>query len=270
MDVSSAFGQSIQEDRAQGPLFAHLPPTGIPGVPAGAIIRIKTAVYGLVNAPAGWRKRVRTLLVDLGCKECSFDPCLYVLVHTKTEVDEKGDALGAAGCVLPDFDDFAQGGNDRHKTLMKQLRTKLRFGKWREVYQGSGDYIGRTIFQGANFEIRVTMRRYIEEKLSPLSLPRARLAQRESLLTTQETTLLRGIGGALLWVGREGRPDVGAACAMAMSWPKTGPTIDHICQANKVVAELMATPEVCVRVLPIPLADGMWMAACDAALANAE
>ena len=270
MDVSSAFGQSIQEDRAQGPLFAYLPPTGIPGVPAHAIIRIKTAVYGLVNAPAAWRKRVRSLLVDLGYKECSFDPCLYVLVYTKTECDELAEPLGAAGYVLLDVDDFAQGGNSRHQELMERLRTQLRFGKWREVFQGSGDYIGRTIFQNANFEIRVTMRRYIEEKLSPLSLPRARLAQRESELSAQETTLLRGIGGALLWVGREGRPDVGAACAMAMSWPKTGPTIDHICQANKVVAELKATPEVCIRILPIPLADGMWMAACDAALANAE
>ena len=270
MDVSSAFGQSIQEDRAQGPLFAYLPPTGIPGVPAHAIIRIKTAVYGLVNAPAAWRKRVRSLLVDLGYKECSFDPCLYVLVYTKTECDEQAEPQGAAGYVLLDVDDFAQGGNSRHQELMERLRTQLRFGKWREVFQSSGDYIGRTIYQGANFEIRVTMRRYIEEKLSPLSLPRARLAQRESELSAQETTLLRGIGGALLWVGREGRPDVGAACAMAMSWPKTGPTIDHICQANKVVAELKATPEVCVRILPIPLADGMWMAACDAALANAE
>ncbi|CAE7931245.1 GIP, partial [Symbiodinium necroappetens] len=175
---------------------------------------VETAVYGLVNAPAAWRKRVRSLLVDLGYKECSFDPCLYVLVYTKTECDELAEPLGAAGYVLLDVDDFAQGGNSRHQELMERLRTQLRFGKWREVFQGSGDYIGRTIFQDANFEIRE-----LEELCSGLAV-------------------------------------------------KAGLMLEP--RANKVVAELKATPEVCVRILPIPLADGMWMAACDAALANAE
>lgn len=76
MDVSSAFGQSDPHEREQGPLYASLPPTGIPDVPRHALIRVLTAVYGLVNAPAVWRKTVRRHLLQLGYIESVFDPCL--------------------------------------------------------------------------------------------------------------------------------------------------------------------------------------------------
>ena len=51
MDVSPAFGQSDHHTREQGPLFATMPPSGVPGMEQTCLIRILTAVYGLVNAP---------------------------------------------------------------------------------------------------------------------------------------------------------------------------------------------------------------------------
>ena len=269
MDVSSAFGQSDPYEREQGPLFASMPPTGIPGYPRNAVIRVLTAVYGLVNAPAIWRKTVRRILIELGYTESVFDPCLYYLKPLQNEfvLDER---YAVAGVVLLDVDDFCQGGNERHEQLMSELRTKLKFGKWREVYRGSADYIGRTLHQLENFEIQVSMQRYIEEKLKPVNLPKERLKEKESPLNPQEITWLRGVGGSLLWVGKEGRPDVGAACAMAMSWSSHGPTVDHILAANKTVAELKKTPEVCIRVLPIPPGQGIWMSIADASMANVE
>ena len=80
MDVSSAFGQSDPHERSQGPLFATMPPTGTPGYPQSAIIKVLTAVYGLVNAPAVWRKTVRRLLISLGYSESIFDPCFYIMI----------------------------------------------------------------------------------------------------------------------------------------------------------------------------------------------
>ena len=79
MDVSSAFGQSDPYERDQGPLYASVPPTGIPEVDQQALIHARTAVYGLVNAPAIWRKTVRRLLLALNYVESVFDPCLYFL-----------------------------------------------------------------------------------------------------------------------------------------------------------------------------------------------
>ena len=268
MDVSSAFGQSDHCEREQGPLWASMPPTGIPDVPKNALIRVKTAVYGLVNAPAVWRKTVRRHLLELGYSESALDPCLYHLPAIDDE-REYGNQFYTAGIVLLDVDDFCQGGNARHESLMANLRTKLKFGKWKDVYQGSAEYIGRTLTQLADYEVQVSMKRYIQEKLKPVTLPKERMKQRDSPLDEKETTLLRGVGGSLLWVGKEGRPDVGA-CAMAMSWSSAGPTIERIHMANKTVNELKMTMEVYLRVLPIPANQAIWMSVADASMANVE
>ena len=127
MDVSSAFGQSDAHEREQGPLFATMPPSGIPGYERHWLIRVLTAVYGLVNAPAVWRKTVRKALGELGYLESTFDPCLYFLPYLETE-NPRG-LRGCAGLVLLDVDAFLQGGNPRHGGLMERLRQRFRFGK---------------------------------------------------------------------------------------------------------------------------------------------
>ena len=174
MDVSSAFGQSDPHERAEGPLYASMPPTGILGYEKTALIRVLTAVYGLVNAPAVWRKTVRRHLTELGYQESVFDPCLYYLPPNDQEINN-GPKLQVAGVVLLDVDAFCQGGNERHQKLMTDLRGKLKFCKWRNVYNDTAEYIGRTLRQLPTYEIQVSMKRYVEEKLKPVTLPRERL-----------------------------------------------------------------------------------------------
>ena len=221
MDVTSAFGQSDPETRPQGKLYASMPTSGIPGRPKWSLIRVLTAVYGLVNAPASWRRTVRRVLLELGYLESVFDPCLYYLEFDAAE-REAGAHRGCSGLVLLDVDDFIQGGGVRHQALMEQLRrlrVRFRFGKWRVVYNGYGEYLGRTIRQLENYEGRVDMERYICEKLRPVMLSKVRLRDGDDAeLSEKEITMLRGAAGSLLWVGRECRPDVAAACAMSMSW----------------------------------------------------
>ena len=266
MDVSSAFGQSDAHEREQGPLFATMPPSGIPGKEKHHLIRVLTAVYGLVNAPAVWRKTVRKALCDLGYVESTFDPCLYVLQYVDSE--NPHGRRGCAGLVLLDVDDFLQGGNKRHESLMEQLRQRFKFGKWREIYGASGEYLGRTVSQKEDFEINISMRRYIEEKLSSVILPREKVKDEARPLDENETTLVRGAGGSLLWVGREARPDVAASCAMTMTWGKGGPTVQNIKFCNKVIQELQNTSEAYLRILPINLEDGIWLVFSDASLGN--
>ena len=268
MDVSSAFGQSDPVEREQGPLYASMPPSGIPGYGQQTLIRVLTAVYGLVNAPAVWRRTVRRKLLTLGYEESVFDPCLYYLKPTEEEM--AGKKLFVAGIVLLDVDDFCQGGNARHQELMNQLRTQLKFGKWKDVFDSSADYIGRTLHQLPTFEIQVSMKRFIQEKLRPVTLTKERMKQKQELLDEKEISWLRGVGGSLLWVGKEGRPDVGAACAMSMSWPSTGPTVEHILMANKTVAELKQTMDTIIRIMPIPAEESIWMTVADASMANVE
>ena len=269
MDVSSAFGQSDPHEREQGPLFAAMPPTGIPGYEQNCLIRVATAVYGLVNAPAVWRKTVRRRLIELGYAESVFDPCLFYLRPDADEI-ANGPELQVAGIVLLDVDDFCQGGGQRHQDLMPQLRTRLKFGKWKNVYKSSAEYIGRTLTQLEDYEIQVSMKRYIQEKLKAVTLDKSRLKDKSSLLSEQEISWLRGVGGSLLWVGKEGRPDVAAACVMSMSWSAGGPTVEHILAANKTVNELKQTPDVVLRIVPIDPACGIWMSIADASMANVD
>ena len=83
-----------------------------------------------------------------------------------------GQKLGVAGVVLLDVDDFCQGGNNRHHERVGELRQRLKFGKWKEVYLSSADYIGRILSQSEDFEIRVSMERYIQAG----GIPRRRTA----------------------------------------------------------------------------------------------
>ena len=197
-----------------------------------------------------------------------FDPCLYYLKVTEYEARDL--KMSVAGVVMLDVDDFCQGGNSRHQGFMDKLRAQLKLGKWQDVYQDSAEYIGRTLRQLANFKIQASMKRYITEKLKAVTLPKERLKQKGSPLDEKETTWLRGVVGSLLWVGKEGRPDVAAACAMAMSWSSNVPMVEHILMANKTVAELKQTSDVVLRILPIDPQEGFWMSVADASMANVE
>ena len=59
---------------------------------------------------------------------------------------------GCAGIVLLDVDDFLQGGGERRRRLMDELHQRFRFGKWRKLFNSSGEYLGRTLTQLPNYE----------------------------------------------------------------------------------------------------------------------
>ena len=114
----------------------------------------------------------------------------------------------------------------------------------------------------------MSVERYIHEKLRPITLSKDKVKDEDRRLDENEVTLVRGAGGSLLWVGREARPDVGAACPMSMTWSKEGPTVRNIKHCNKVIRELKKTADVYLRIQPIALEDGIWLVFSDASLAN--
>ena len=195
-------------------------------------------------------------------------PCLCYLEFSEAE-RAAGAHRGCAGVVSLDVDDFVQGGNPRHEGLTETLRLRFKFGKWHVVFDGYGEYLGRTVRKMRDFEIRVDMERYITEKLRVITLPRQRLRDgEEAELSDHEISLLRGAAGSLLWVGKDCRPDCGAACAMSMSWGSSKPRIKHIKAANKVISELQKTASVYLRVPPLNMDEAIWMSVSDASLAN--
>ena len=43
------------------------------------VLRLRKAVYGLVNAPKRWWDRLKKSLIENGCTSCALDPCALVL-----------------------------------------------------------------------------------------------------------------------------------------------------------------------------------------------
>ncbi len=196
----------------------------------------------------------------MGYVESALDPCLMLL-------PARSGPLKLDGVVLLDVDDFLQGGTARHHRCMEELRMELKFGKWK---QHRGEFLGRTVTQLQSFEIQVCMKLYVTEKMSALPITRARARETTTKCDSNETTLVRGGGGSLLWLGREGRPDLAGKAALVMSWTEGSPTVQHLLDANHAIAEAKAHPDTAVRILPIPVASLCWLTVSDASLANLE
>ena len=43
------------------------------------VLRLRKAVYGLVNAPKKWWDRLKKSLIEHGFTSCALDPCAFVL-----------------------------------------------------------------------------------------------------------------------------------------------------------------------------------------------
>ena len=66
------------------------------------VLRLRKAMYGLVNAPKKLWDRLRKSLIQHGFTSCSFDPCVFVL-------RKSGNVHGVLGVHV---DDMIGGGND--------------------------------------------------------------------------------------------------------------------------------------------------------------
>lgn len=64
------------------------------GVPRGQAVRLRKAVYGLVNAPRQWWSGVRSKMTNSGWVESSIEPCLWKLL------DSQGQLVGLCECML--------------------------------------------------------------------------------------------------------------------------------------------------------------------------
>ncbi len=104
----------------------------------------------------------------------------------------------------------------------------------------------------------MSMKRYAEERLRMMDIDKDRRKDPTAMCTAKEISTLRGAGGALLWLAREGRPDFAASSAMVMSWDSEGPNIQNLIDTNKLVAEAKATSDEHIRIPPIPIQEVEW------------
>lgn len=128
-DLKNAFCQSQKLERKGGKLYFRLPPEGVEGVDDEQLVEIIAGCYGLVDAPAHWRRSLTDYLKVLGYVQSSLDPCLFKL-YSQGRLQ---------GMVAIEIDDLFMVGHQPHLDKIKQLQERFVFGKFvtlKETPQG--------------------------------------------------------------------------------------------------------------------------------------
>eukprot|EP00435_Cladocopium_sp_Y103_P030418 s52_g7.t1 len=109
-DIKGAFLESGMIEEKYRPLYAAMPPGGIPGVDPEAVIEVLGNVYGQNDAPSAWFSTFDAAAQSFGWKPSKFDQCLYTLrsdgrlvgimgVH----VDDTALVARTIACTVPKF-----------------------------------------------------------------------------------------------------------------------------------------------------------------------
>ena len=206
-DLKSPFMQSDKalSERPQGQLHASLPPGGIPladgtWVEEGSLVQLNAAVYGLVNAPSAWRKTIVRGIESLGYRRSCYDRCIFWLMNES----------GPQRHILIEVDDLATHGNAVHVENVAKLQKTFKFGKWKSIYNSEGDYAGCAVIQDQAYGFHVHQAKFVEERLSPIVIPRGRRSDKKSETTEGEKRQLRAVWGSVNGVQRETLPDMSA------------------------------------------------------------
>ena len=149
------------------------------------VLRLRKAVYGLVNAPKKWWDRQKRSLIKHGFTSCALDSCAFVL-------PKGGKIHGVLGVHV---DDVIVGGNEIIDRIMTAVRKEFDFGAW-DV--GNFPFMGRQISQMPNGEIVFDMEQYKHEP-EQIEVSKADKTKPERLLNSKEHTLFRGGVGSLGW-----------------------------------------------------------------------
>eukprot|EP00435_Cladocopium_sp_Y103_P031818 s2602_g8.t1 len=144
-DIKGAFLEANVKDQLRAkPVFAELPPGGVPGVPAGSLVQILGNIYGSNDAPHNWYVEFDTVAQQCGFTKSKFDSCLYWCFG------KDGKLEGVLGAHVDDTITGGQGETyDRAiHDLRQRFPFKMAFRNWGISWSGvharsslKGDYI---------------------------------------------------------------------------------------------------------------------------------
>ena len=158
---------------------------------------------------------------NFGYRRSCYDPCIFCLIGES----------GPQGHILIEVDDLATHGNAVHVENMAKLQKTFKFGRWKSIYNSEGDYGGRTVIQDQSYGFHVHQAKFVQERLSPVVIPRGRRSDKKSETSDGEKRQLRAVWGSVNWVQRETRPDVSALASHGMGFLYHS-TVQDLCDAN--------------------------------------
>ncbi|CAE7227250.1 RE1 [Symbiodinium sp. CCMP2592] len=284
-DLRNAFCQSGVLLRKGGKLYAAQPRHGIPGLHPEQIVEIVAGMYGLGDAPAHWRRTLKQEILKLGYRESTLDPTIYVLHRALYNGEKQCEWLKTAqaepepvrepkvlsGVIAVEVDDLFTCGDSFHDEQVSKLQRTFKFGKFEKLMESSTgvSFNGRRIKQNADYGLEIDMLKFVQERLSPVSLAKGRKSDPKALANDSEKGQLRAVIGSLKWCARGCRPDAAAAASLgAASFP--APTIQDVLDVNRAVELVKSKPELSIKIQPIPLDALCWGVVSDASYANAH
>ena len=211
------------------------------------VLRLRTAVYGLVNAPKNWWDRLKKSLIEHGFTSCALDPCAFVLRLS-------GKIHGVLGVRV---DDVIVGGD-------AESCQEFDFGAW-DV--GNFRFKGRQISQMPNGEIVFDMEQYKHE-LEQIDVSKADKTKLERLLNSKEHTQFRGGVGSLGWFVDHCCPQLSFRLA-ELRREQSSPTVQDWLKLDKVIRAAKVI-ESKIKIRSIPVEHLRFMGVHDAAHANLE
>ena len=220
IDITAAF---LQGNEMQRELYLQPPRDACP---SEFMWKLKRCIYGLTDAPRAWYDRVKQTLYELGATVSKYDNCLF-LFHEKPGV--------LSGLVVVHVDDFAYCGNEKFRlNVIDEMKRKFKISK--EECR-SFKYVGLQVSQTQE-GISVSQDTYIQE-IQPIPLCRSRGEQKTYEIDDQEKKQLKCLGGQMMCVSTQTRPDLSyETCAMTNAGKQA--TIKVIHDANKAVVKVKA------------------------------
>eukprot|EP00435_Cladocopium_sp_Y103_P035529 s1685_g9.t1 len=258
-DFSQAFMQGglLQRD---APLYCEPPERELLGLPPNCLIEIRKTVYGLVDAPFRWNQHLDSTFRSMGYVPSILDPCCYLL-HSK----DANNCTNLDGIIMVATDDLVSGGNARHHTLMEQLRSQYKFGKWE---YDSGRFCGKDLQQHKDGSIHVSQQYYAEQRCCDrIHIPKG--VENDTPCTTEQIKQLREKVGALSWISKETRVDLAGSVSLLMqAFPC--PVIGDLKTCNRILKEATLYKDLGVTIRPVNPKDLCIVVSSDAAWANAK
>ena len=162
------------------------------------VLRLRKAVYGLINAPLRWHQRLSRALRQAGFVSLQMDPCVWILPASspvkhvsscrcanqvessqlpipsvspvpETHMDRWKRQRNVQGVLGVHVDDLVGGGNLVFQKAVQWLRTELEFGTWE---QSRFRFRGRELCQDYNRKsIKISMSKFAQE-MEPVALPK--------------------------------------------------------------------------------------------------
>ncbi|CAK0871003.1 unnamed protein product, partial [Prorocentrum cordatum] len=224
------------------------------GMPEGVAMRLRKAVYGLVEAAIEWFMTVSEALEEFGWTQMKMDPCVWVLYgdapgkdngFTKealkdfTNPEVLGDLIAAKGdmdiiaIAGSNVDDFLLGGNDadpRWITAREQIEKRFKLKAWEsEEFMQTGVRIK----QQPDRSFRMDQSEYAKTIEKAYLTPERKKAK-DMPTTDKEKGQLRAILGAIGWRSEQSDPTHSADTSLLLSTMPSS-TVQTINETNRLV-----------------------------------